>query len=192
MLLTAKVLYSFSEVWTRVNKNHHRASWWSDSDRQGYVLLSLLFIFYMKWIDNRSRVDKSVTFEAARSDFFSSFVDDLCCLHLLSKVFIMHLIVLQLLLIKVGIKISSISRCITLDQKPNHVNVVIKRQRMGWHSPMTENGTRRYRDCLSYRRFCDLPGSVVAKLKLRKLSMCKFALGMAINSVFVHGLTSDY
>jgi len=162
--------------------------------RQAYVLLPLLFIFNMKWIDNRSRVDKSVTFEAARSDVFL-FVDDLCCFHLLNKVFIMNLIVLQLLLIKVGIKISSISRCITLDQKPNHVNVVIKWQRMGWHSPMTENGTRRYRDCLSYRRFCDLPGSVVAKFKLwntRKLSMCKFALEMAINSVFVHGLTSDY
>jgi len=91
----------------------------------------------MKWIDNRSRVDKSVTFEAARSDFFSSFVDDLCCLHLLSKVFIMHLIGLQLRLIKFGIKISSKSRC-----------------------------KRRYKDCLSYRRFCDLPGSVVAKRKL--------------------------
>jgi len=96
--------------------------------RQAYVLLPLLFIFYMKWIDNRSRVDKSVTFEAARSDFFS-FVDDLSCLHLLNKVFIMHLIGLHLLLIKVGIKISSKSRCITLDQKPNSVNVVIKRQR---------------------------------------------------------------
>jgi len=86
------------------------------------------FIFYMKWIDNSSRTDKSVTFEAALSDFFS-FVDDLCCLHLLNKVFIMHLIGLQLLLIKVGIKNSSKSRCITLGQKPNSVNVVIKRPR---------------------------------------------------------------
>jgi len=132
--------------------------------RQAYVLLSLLFIFNMKWIDNRTRVDKSVTFGAARSDFFL-FVDDLCCLHLLNKVFIMHLIGLQLLLIKVGIKLAAkvdVLRWI----KPNYVNVVIKRQRMGWHSPMTENGTRRYTDCLSYRRFCDLPGSVVAKRKL--------------------------
>jgi len=82
----------------------------------------------MKWIDSSSRVDRNVTFEDARSDFFS-FVDDLCCLHLLNNVFIMHLIRLQLLLIKVGIKISSKSRCITLSQKPNSVNVVIKRQR---------------------------------------------------------------
>jgi len=93
--------------------------------RQAYVLLPLLFIFYMKWIDNRSRVDRNVTFEAARSDFFL-FVDDLCCLHLLNKVFIMHLIGLQLLLIKVGIKISSKSRCIKLNQKLNFVYVINK------------------------------------------------------------------
>jgi len=49
---------------------------------------------------------------------------------------------------------------------------------------MTENGTRRYMDCFSYRRFCELPRSVVAKRKLSntgKLSMCKFTLGMSIN-----------
>ena len=74
--------------------------------RQAYVLLSLLFIFNMKWIDNRTRVDKSVTFGAAHSDVFL-FVDDLCCFHLLNKVFIMHLIGLQLLLIKVGIKLAA-------------------------------------------------------------------------------------
>jgi len=37
-----------------------------------------------------SKIDEDVSFEAVRSDFFL-FKEDLCCLHLLNKVFIMHL-----------------------------------------------------------------------------------------------------
>ena len=65
------------------------------------------------------------------------------CLCLLNKVFIMHLIGLQLLPIKVETKISSESRCITSDQKPNSVNAVLEWQRTA--AAFTSDGRRNNR-----------------------------------------------
>jgi len=37
---------------------------------QGYVLSPLLFIVYMNWIDNQSRVDEGVTVRSCRINHF--------------------------------------------------------------------------------------------------------------------------